>query len=128
MLSALILAGSALAATALEAPAVTEPARRLLDIKMKSLSFPEGDERHNARVSDSAVVDGLKYELKYNILLRSGDAPVEGGPRFGATFDINGDAVPDPGGPFGEYEVSVSTGTPSQAALPAAPACVHALL
>lgn len=118
MLSALVLAGSALAAgaSALELGASeVVTSRSLLDIKMSSLSFPTGDERHNVRTADSATVDGELYHIEYNVLLRSGDAPVAGGPRWGELIDIDGTPIPYTGSapnPFpGTTSISYSPGT-----------------
>lgn len=64
MLAALVLASSALAAQGLQVPTVTDTARKLLEIQFETLPFAEGVQRHEALVSDSAVVDGETYNLK----------------------------------------------------------------
>jgi len=65
-------------------------------IEFSSAPFPQTDaEKRAILTSDSAVVDGQRVELDYNVILRSGDTGSQdpNGYRFGQLYDINGNPL-----------------------------------
>ncbi len=64
------------------------------DIQFTNAAVPTNDlDKRSVLTSNFAIVDGKKVDVKYNVLLRTGDRPHRSPARFGQIFDIEGKPV-----------------------------------